>query len=207
MRTERPLLLAGIAVPLLYFGNLILSSLFYPGYSHATQYASELGSPAARFPWLFNTGVVLTGLASVAAGFGLYFALRRLTGRTVLPFLFALTLVLFGLAIVMGGFFPMPDPRHGAYGLGMAVNLSPILLAAALWRHRSLRWLTIYLLVTAVLLIVFFAIMMGVGGLVTRANVGIFQRLYSLCTFPWIGIASYGLGRELGLMGSPAAGA
>ena len=35
--------------------------------------------------------------------------------------------------------------------------------------------------------------MMGIGSLVTRANVGAFQRLYALVNFSWIGVASYAL--------------
>lgn len=41
--TRRPLLLAGVAVPILYFGSMLAASALYPGYNHLTQYASELG--------------------------------------------------------------------------------------------------------------------------------------------------------------------
>lgn len=161
---------------------------------------ASLGGPAARLPGILNTGVVLMGLAGIAAGFGFFFALRRLTGALFSQCWWRFSMVLFAVAMVMGGLFPMLDPRHGAYGLGMAINLGPILLAAALWKQKHLRRLTIYLMVTALFTIAFFAIMMGVGGLVTRANVGVYQRLYALCTFPWIGVASYALSRELGLL-------
>ena len=70
----------------------------------------------------------------------------------------------------------MPDPRHGGYGLGFAVHLAPLFLLANV----------VYM--TAMLLV-----MMGIGGLVTRANVGAFQRMYSLGTLPWIGIAAWAL--------------
>lgn len=46
------------------------------------------------------------------------------------------------------------------------------------------------------LLATMFAIMMGVGGLVTLDNVGVFQRTYSLTLFPWIGIAAWYLLRS-----------
>jgi hypothetical membrane protein len=197
MRLERILLLAGVAVPILYFGNLIVSPLFYPGYSHVTQYASELGGPDAPRPSIFNAGVVLTGIATIAAGAGFFLALRRLTGKSLLAALVGLVVLLTGISFVMGGLFPMPDPRHGGFGLGLGVHLAPLLLALALWKRRNLRALNVYLLVTMVLMIAFFAIMMGVGSLVTRANVGIFQRVYALCNFPWIGIAAYALDREL----------
>lgn len=197
MRLEKSLLNAGIAVPLIYFGNLILTPLFYPGYNHVTQYASELGGPDAPRPYIFNTAIMLLGVAGLVAGAGLFLGLRRLTGKTLLPALLGLILLLFGVSMVMGGLFPMPDERHGGFGLGMGVHLGPLLLALALRKRPNLRGLRVYLLITTVLMIAFFAIMMGVGELVTRANVGIFQRLYALNLFPWIGIGSYFVKREL----------
>jgi hypothetical protein len=100
----------------------------------------------------------------------------------------------------------MPDERHGGYGLGLGIHVGPLLLALALWKHKPLAALTVYLIVTALLMIVLFAIMMGVGGLVTRANVGIWQRTYVLFMLPWIGVASFYLNRHLGLStaGKPA---
>jgi hypothetical membrane protein len=198
MRLVKNLLNAGIAVPILYFGNLIFTPLFYPGYSHVTQYASELGGPDAPRPFIFNTVLVLLGVAGLAAGAGFFLGLRRLTGKTVLAALLGLIMVLFGVSMILGGLFPMPDPRHGGFGLGMGIHLGPLLLALALRSRENLRGLNAYLLITMVLMIVFFAIMMGVGGLVTRANVGVFQRLYALNLFPWIGAGSYFVKRELG---------
>lgn len=197
IRTEKALLLAGIALPFLYFGTVFGSALFFPGYSHVTQYASELGSAAARYPAIFNTGIVLTGLAAAVASFGFFFAVRRLKGKSLLAALIGLSLLLMSFSTLMGGLFPMPDPRHGGYGAGMAFHLMPLLLPIALWKRRNLRGLNIFLLVMFLVMVSFFAIMMGVGGMVTRANVGVFQRLYALTTFPWVGIAAYALRKEL----------
>ncbi len=199
MSTEkiRALLWAGIVVPVLYFGTLIVASLLYPGYSHASQYASELGSATARYPAVFNTGIMLNSLAVILAGFGFFFAIRRLGGNTLLAALTGLTLFLFGIATFMGGMFPMPDERHGGYGLGLALQLTPLFLALGLWRRRSLRGLSIFLLVMFVVMGIFFAIMMGGGSLVTRANVGLFQRTFALTGFSWLGIAAWRLRREL----------
>ena len=197
MRLEKSLLYAGIAVPLIYFGNLILTPLFYPGYNHVTQYASELGGPDAPRPYIFNTAILLLGVAGLVAAAGYFLGLRRLTGKTLLPALLGLILLLFGVSMVMGGLYPMPDERHGGFGLGMGVHLGPLLLALALRKRPHLRGLRVYLLITMVLMVVFFAIMMGVGQLVTRANVGIFQRVYALNLFPWIGIGAWFVKREL----------
>lgn len=199
MSTEkiRVLLLAGILIPAVYFGLLIIAPLIYPGFSYVTNYASEMGSADARHPAVFNVGIMLCGVAGVLASFGFFHAIRRLGGNPLLAALTGLTLFLFGIATFMGGRFPMPDERHGAYGLGLAFQLSPLLLALALWRVRSLRGLRTFLLVIFVVMTFVIAVMMGVGGLVTRANVGLWQRGNALAGFPWLGIAAWRLRREL----------
>ena len=199
MTTEktRAFLLAGILIPVVYFGLLILAPLIYPGFNHVTQYASEMGSADARYPAVFNTGVMLCGAAGLVASFGFFHAVRRLGGNKWLAALTGLALFLFGVGTFMGGRFPMPDERHGGYGLGLGLQLAPLFLALALWRVRSLRGLCIFLLVVFAIMTVFIAVMFGVGGLVTRANVGMWQRGNALAGFPWIGIAAWRLRREL----------
>jgi hypothetical protein len=79
----------------------------------------------------------------------------------------------------------------------MAINVAPLLLALALWTRRDLRPLNLFLLLNFVVVAALFAVMMGAGQLVTRANVGAFQRAYALAGFPWIGIAAWTLRRRL----------
>ncbi len=152
-----------------------------------------MGGPDATYPAIFNTLTMILGVCGIAAGVGIYLAVRRLTGRTVLAALSGLLVALFGVAMIFGGAFPMPDERHGGYGLGMAVHLAPLALAVALWKREDLRGLNLFLLASWAVSLIFFAIMMGVGQMVTRANVGLFQRAYSLSTFPWLAVACYAL--------------
>lgn len=187
------LLRAGVLVPFLYFGTVIAASFFYPGYSHVRQYASELGSSAARYPALFNSGILLTGVALLLGAAGLAGALRKLGLNRVLSWLFVITVGGFGIGMVMGALFPMPDPRHGGFGLGMGIHLAPALLGFAFWRDPHARGLRLYLFATAIAGLVLFAIMMGIGGFVTRANVGVFQRVYAIALIPWIGVASHAI--------------
>jgi hypothetical protein len=42
--------------------------------------------------------------------------------------------------------------------------------------------------VNAAAIVVMLAVMMGVGELVTRANVGLLQRAFSLTVFPWLAV-------------------
>jgi hypothetical membrane protein len=196
IQSQRALLWAALAVPFLYYGTMLVSAFFYPGYNHVTQYASELGSSEARYPAIFNIGTITTGVIMIAAAAGIYRAAVAAGARRAFAGVGAVCLALFGVSLVLGGLFPMPDPRHGGFGLGLAMLLAPPALAIALWKRPELRTLARFLLADALAMLVLFAIMMGIGALVTRSNVGLFQRAYSLTVFPWVGIAGFALLRR-----------
>jgi hypothetical membrane protein len=153
MRTSKALLTIGIMVPVLYFGTLFVAGRLAPGYSHYSQYASELGMKGEPSAAVFNAGILLTALAIIAASGGLYLDARERSASRLWPPLAGLAL---GLALI---------------------------------RTPGMRSLGCYLLATTVLMALLLAPMMGVGGLVTRANVGLFQRLYALSIFGWVGVA------------------
>ncbi len=197
MRSPRHLLSFGIAVPILYFLALLLGSAFYPGYSHVTRYASELGAAEAPHPWIFNSGIVTAGVAALLAGPGFAFALRRLGSDRLPAVLTGLTISLWGVAMVLGGSFPMPDPRHGGFGLGLPLLVAPLFLLWGLRHTPDAGRLRLFLLVVFLAMTALFAVMMGVGGLVTLANVGLWQRGNALASIPWIGIVAYALRRRI----------
>ena len=197
MRSPRHLLSLGIAVPILYLLALILGSALYPGYSHATRYASELGAADAPYPWIFNSGIVAAGLAAALAGPGFLLALRRLGSDRLPAVLSSLAVSLWGVAMVLGGSFPMPDPRHGGFGLGLGLLVAPLFLIWALRGAPDAGRLRVFLVAVFLAMTALFAVMMGVGGLVTRANVGLWQRGNALASIPWLGIVAYVLRRRL----------
>ena len=190
-RLEKALLAAGVAVPLLYGAALLGTSLFWPGYSHLTQYASELGSAASPRPALFNRTIVAAGLCAMLAAVGFIAALERIGHRALASFLAGLAVFAWGAAFVMGGLFPMPDPRHGAFGLGLAVHLAPLFMLRALAGVPAPR-LKAFLALVFVLSGVLILVMFDVGGLhlVRRANVGLWQRAYALSSIAWIGVVA-----------------
>lgn len=190
-----------VAVPVLYFGTLLVAAATWPGYSHVTRYASELGGPEAPHPWVFNGGIVLLGGVCMLAGVGLFRAARRLGGRAAFGILAGVCTGLFGIAMVMGGIFPLPDPRHGAFGLGFAMILAPLFLALTLRGVAGLGALVVFLFASFVLMLATMSVMMGVGQLVTRANVGLWQRANALAMFPWLGIAGVVLASRLRRLG------
>lgn len=192
MRLERALLAAGVLVPVFYYAALIGASLTWPGYSHRRQYASELGSAAAPQPWIFNLLIIAGGIAAIIAAGGVFLAAKRLGGRPVASFLAGLALFAWGVAMIMGGSFPMPNPLHNGFGLGLAMHLAPAFLLWALAGHAAPR-LKALLAVVLVLSLVLVLIMLDVGGLhlVRRSNVGLWQRAYALTVIPWVGVLAW----------------
>ena len=186
---ERTLLIAGVLVPVLYYTALLVTPLFWPGYSHVRQYASELGSADSPRPELFNFTIVAAGVAAMLASVGFFLALKRIGGRALPSLLAGVAVFLWGVSFVMGGLFPMPDPRHGGFGLALAMHLVPVFM---LWALRGtmtpgLKWFLVAVFAVSTGLIL---VMFGVGGLVRRANVGLWQRAYSLSAIPWIGVVA-----------------
>ena len=181
-------LAAIIAVPVFYYFALIVGAATYPGYSHVTRYASELGAAEAPYPDLFNYSIVLGGIAALLGAVGLAAALRDLSGGRLWALLAGLTLAMWGAGMVMGGWFPMPDDRHGGFGLALAGPLVPLFTLLALWRLPGASTMRAFLAIIFVGQLVLLAIMFGVGELVTRANVGIWQRINSGFGIPWLAV-------------------
>lgn len=185
---RRSLLWALVAVPVFYYFGLIVGALTYPGYSHATRYASELGAADAPYPELFNYSIIAGGIAALIGAFGLAGALRALTGRPIWALLAAIALALWGAAMILGGVFPMPDWRHGGFGLGLAAPLVPLFSLLAIWRLPDAAAMRAILAFVFVGQVVLLAIMFQVGQLVTLDNVGIWQRINSAFGIPWLAL-------------------
>ena len=197
MRRDSLLVWLAVFVPILYFGTILAAAATWPGYSHVTRYVSELGGPAAPNPGVFNYGIMLMGVVCTLSAAGVLGAVRRLGGRVVPGTIGAICIALFGVAMLMGGMFPMPDPKHGAFGLGFAAVFAPLLLGFAFAGRPGFGGLATFLFVSFALLLTTMSVMMGVGQLVTRANVGLWQRANALAMFPWLGIAGFVLARRL----------
>lgn len=190
-----------IAIPLLYYFGLIAGAATYPGYSHVTNYASELGAAGAPYPELFNVSIILLGVCALAAAPLLLTELGELSGGKLWPRLAGIALALWGASMVMGGLFPMPDDRHGGYGLGLAAPLIPLFTLLALRKVAGANSMVLFLGFVFLASLVMLAIMFGVGSLVTTANVGLFQRLNTFVSIPWLAV----LGLWLMRRSSPAA--
>jgi hypothetical membrane protein len=188
---SRRWLLAAVLVPVLYFANLLVAGLLYPGYSHITQVPSDLGAVGSPHPAVFNLGLLLTAIALFLAAGALARAARALGADPSLMRGIALILLIASLYFVIVASLPLPDPRHdAAFPLLLPLHLGPFFLAKALWRRHDLRRLSIFLCVTGVLMLVLLAVALMLGQLVSP-KIGLFIRIYALLAFGWIGVAGY----------------
>ncbi|HET9397194.1 MAG TPA: DUF998 domain-containing protein [Sphingomicrobium sp.] len=186
MRKLLPMAL--IAIPALYYFALIVGAATYPGYSHVTNYASELGAAEAPYPALFNISIILAGAAAIFAAIATPGSFQAAGANRLWSILAAIALALWGVSMVMGGMFPMPDERHGAFGLGLAAPLIPLFTLLALRPIGDSSGIRIFLALVFAASVVMLAIMFGVGELVTRANVGLYQRLNTAASIPWFAV-------------------
>jgi hypothetical membrane protein len=186
-------LYAAIAMPVIYFGTQLVAAPFYPDYSFSQDTVSMLGTTDSHHPWIFNLGAMLTGVAGLVGAFGLFRALRTVTG-TALAGLVALTVVANGVLSVKAGMFPMPDPRHASWQFLMpAILATPMLLLVALWRQGVA--LRAYLLCNTVALMLMVPLMMH--RMAPGFAEGTMQRLFALVVFVPVGVAGYALVRAL----------
>lgn len=191
-------LFLGVLVPVLYYAAVFGAASTWPGYSHVTQYASELGSAAAPHPEYFNWPIMAAGVCAILSSLGFFAALRE-RGSGLLPALLtAVCIIAWGVAFVMGGLFHMPNPLHNAFGIALAVQVAPLFMLMGLSKAQA-PTLKLLLAVTFFAALALILIMFNVGhpNLVTSHNVGLWQRAYSFASIPWIGLAA------LMLMGRP----
>ena len=180
------LLGALVVAPIFYYFGLLAGAATYPGYSHVTRYASELGAADAPHPGLFNYSIIAGGIAALLGSIGLTGALRDLSGRWRWAAPAGIALALWGASMVMGGMFPMPDERHGAFGIGLAGPLVPLFTFLALRSVPGTSAIKLFVVFIFVGSVIVLAIMFGLGHLVTRQNVGIWQRINSGISIPWL---------------------
>lgn len=182
------LALALIAISALYYFGLLAGAATYPGYSHITNYASELGAADAPYPLLFNLSIILAGASAILGALTLPAAFKDLGARRAWAVAAAVALALWGASMIMGGLFPMPDERHGAFGLGLVAPLIPLFVLLALGSVKAAGAMRLFLGLVFAGSVVMLAIMFGVGELVTQANVGLYQRLNSGISILWFAL-------------------
>jgi len=192
----RACLWAAAAVPVLYFGAQIAAAPFFPGYRFLTDSASLLGSDRSTLPQILNTGAFLTGVAALAAAYGVFQGLRALGSRSVWSWLVALSIVSTGVSSIWASIFHLPDPRHNPGALGAGTFLGPLAFLLAFWSLRCARHLRIYLAINLAAIAVLVPIMAGLTGVDLQRYGGLLQRCVAAVFYVPIGVIGWFLLRQ-----------
>jgi hypothetical protein len=198
-RLARLSLVAGMAVPFLYYGAQLVAAPFYPGYSFMSEMASTLGSRAAVHPSIWNAGMLLVGTATLLAVPGLLYSLRQLGARPVLAWSSAGCLFNNALLSFASAIYPLEDPRHNGGPLVIGTLLLPWLFSAVVWRREAVGSLRLYFIASGVAVLVLAPIMGQAVALGIEPFGGILQRVLTFSMFPPIGVMAWYLNRANGL--------
>jgi hypothetical membrane protein len=186
-------ILCGALAPLLWASVIVLCGALRPGFSHFTQYISELGERGSSTELLMRYGgFVATGLMHLAFAAALATAFRG----SRLGIVAAILLGLNGLARIAAGFFPcdvgceetgsLGQRMHSlSAGVGfLALVVSTILWSVVFRRSSRLRTLVAYSVASGVLGLAFLVLMIWSAEHGTAR--GLFERLSSGVLSLWI---------------------
>jgi len=186
-------ILCGVLAPLLWASAIAYCGTLRPGFSHFTQYISELGERGSSTELLMRYAAFApTGLMHLAFAGALAVTFRG----SRLGVLAAMLLGLNGLARVGAGFFPCEAACEETGSLGqrmhslsagvgfLALVVSTVLWSVVFKRSRDLRGLAAYSVATGVLGLAFLLLMLWSAEHGTAR--GLFERLSSGVLSLWI---------------------
>ncbi len=190
---EQILLSLGIAITAIYFLNLIVLAALYPGYSHMRNYNSDLGRIEAPHHIIFNTVTIFIGLLRLLNALGFFYSIKRITGRKALATIVGIFVFVMGITAIFAGYYPSPDPRHGAYSIGLVHFFIQLLLVLAFWKIPDSSFFNIFQLLSFMILVIIMLVQRGIVGLINEMNQGLIQRLQAISFFTWYTFTCYWL--------------
>jgi hypothetical membrane protein len=187
-------ILSGLVAPVLWAASIAICGMLRPGFSHVTQYISELGERGSPTELTMRYAAFIpTGLMHVCFAAFLAVAFR---GSRLGVFAAAL-LGVNGLARIGAGVFACDAGCGGLatsfsqrmHSLSASVGFSALIVSAALWgiafrRYPGLRDLTAYSVGSAIVGLSFLLLMVWNADLGTAR--GLFERLSSGALSLWI---------------------
>lgn len=198
-RLRSLLLRAGAASPLIAIGCILLAWAVYPGFDNARQYLSELGGEHARYPIVFNLGLLAVGIGGAAAGIGFAMAVPALGGARLAGLIVGACYVAAAAGLICGALIAYPNPWHNLIQLGLGIQIAPFALLWALWRAEGvtpLRWF-LWAAVGVMIVLTVLTKHLVWPELVNSANVGWWERAYAIVLVGWGGVAAILIERRL----------
>lgn len=188
MKTEKLLLWGGIVSWIIYIPTVLVLAAITPGYSHVADIISMMGRHEAPYHQILNSVTILYGFLILTSGLGFFYSVKRLTGRNKLAMTIGILVGLFGISSIFVGLFPMPNPRHNAYGIGNLQVVIPFFLALAFWESEETRPFAFFHIVSFIIILLVFVssaiVIAGSPGNIP-SNMGLLQRIIILSIFFW----------------------
>lgn len=186
--------LGGVAGPVLFALTTVICGAIRPGYDHVNQFISELGATGTSNAELMNgMGFIPSGLLIALFGISLlaFYAKGALSG------IGSALIVLFGLGMITVGVFScdpgcmmetqesvIHDKVSAVIFTGVIIGL--ILLGLSHRKRPEWKSLWLYSVLSAVLLAVLLALL--ISSAESRTGTGLWQRLFLLVLFVWMGV-------------------
>jgi len=132
----------GVLAPVAALTGIGLAIAFTPSFSWASSALSDLGTPGAPVPWLFNGGLILGGVLALPFAWWHWRRARTRVGRSV-----PVALAGAGLALAGIGVFPLGTALHFPFAAGFYLLLTYTLFldgsvrALAGTLRRGLAWI------------------------------------------------------------------
>jgi hypothetical membrane protein len=188
----------GIASPMLFVLLVVVMGFIHPGYSHLTNFISDLGALDAPIPYVQRLNFFQFGIGIAVLAWALYMGMDQ-------PSRVALVLqVIIGVGIFLSGIFPghSNDPGsretmlHNLVGIPAFLMIMLVPLVAG-WRFRrseAWRGLSAYSISMTPVLVAMFVLMARADASPTGAP-GLFQRLFIGTWLFWMVVIAHRLHR------------
>jgi hypothetical membrane protein len=190
--------LVGLASPIIWFILVVVMGSLYPGYSHLTNFISDLGALDAPRPYVQRLNFFQFGIGISVLALALY---RGTASRSRMELGFQLTI---GLGIFLSGIYPghtfEPESRasllHSIVGVPafLLIILVPLITGWRLRKRAEWKDLARYSMAMAPVLVAMFILMIR-ADISPGGTPGLFQRIFLGTWMLWMILVSLRLYR------------
>ena len=188
--------LGGVVGPLLFTLTTVICASLRPGYSHISQFISELGATGSPNAYLMNfAGFIPAGLMVALLGLSLILNLPK----KFLPLTGSVLITVFGICMIVVGIFSNDFPYSEEAGslsnrihdqvsllMFLSVIIGILILGISFRKLPSWRRLWLYSVLSS--LVSLGLLIALINSIQSLTYTGMWQRLYLLSLFLWMGI-------------------
>ncbi|WP_339737594.1 DUF998 domain-containing protein [uncultured Sunxiuqinia sp.] len=181
---KKYLIQQAVYLPILYFGTVIIASLFASDYSQIRQHVSELAINKNQLAVTsFTVGIFITGASAISFGIGLLLKFKRQFSIT------ASLIMVFGITFLFGAFYKIGSPWHGLYGIGLSIMMLPFAFLYEMGKENINKMTKNFSIITALIIFLYFWAM--VARLDPMEQRGLTQRVFGIFVFGFISYSAY----------------